>query len=258
MGIFVTAIWDFQCIPVSYTWTRFSGNKSDSGHCLPDEFVLVAAYVQAAITALLDWTLALLPVVLLWDIQMNSRTKASICSLLMFGAVASGPTLARLSYTKYLHHYSEFARRGGSWMVWSTVEIGLVLLASGFAVSLPLIRRLNDIFRPTKHAMNLSQRIQSPIPRTRSCTPSTSKRVRLAKLPRIMCQSVRNVDNSDDWIQIAPDQMLHRRISDGAPKVEIRQCIADSRGNCSSGMCCRAVFDQSAAGLGHLMTTNLT
>lgn len=220
MGMFITAIWDFQCIPVSYTWTKFSGTKPDSGHCLPDEFILVAAYVQAAITALLDWTLALFPVVLLWNVRMSWRTKVSICSLLMFGAVASGSTLARLAYTKYLHHYSEFVRRGSSWMVWSTVEIGLVLLASGFAVSLPLIRRLNDMFKRTKQVENGVQQGQLSISRARSRTSSTSKRIRLSKLPRIMCESVHDVDISKHQIQFSPDRALQRRVSEGAPKIQ--------------------------------------
>jgi len=43
--------------------------------------------VHSAIMAAADWTCAILPVFLVWDLKMNKRLKISVALILMIGAL---------------------------------------------------------------------------------------------------------------------------------------------------------------------------
>jgi hypothetical protein len=74
----------FQCHPVSYFWTQFGGA---SGHCVPARVIADTSYTHAAISATADWTLGILPIFIVRNLKMNSRTKFSVALLLALGAV---------------------------------------------------------------------------------------------------------------------------------------------------------------------------
>jgi hypothetical protein len=74
----------FQCSPVSNFWTRFLG---EPGKCIPGRIIADLAYCHAAIITASDWTLGILPIFLVWNLKMNSRTKVSVAIILAFGSV---------------------------------------------------------------------------------------------------------------------------------------------------------------------------
>ena len=74
----------FQCYPVSYFWTRFLG---ESGTCIPATVVADMTYVHGAITTWSDWTLGLLPIFLVWNLNISPRTKVSVALILGLGAL---------------------------------------------------------------------------------------------------------------------------------------------------------------------------
>lgn len=73
-----------QCRPSAYFWTRFTGGK---GTCLNPKIVVDATYVYSAISCAGDWTLGILPIFVVWNLQMNARTKLSVALILAMGAV---------------------------------------------------------------------------------------------------------------------------------------------------------------------------
>lgn len=73
-----------QCLPSSYFWTRFTGG---SGTCIDPVITVNATYAYSAITCAVDWTLGLLPISLVWDLQMTPRTKLSVAAILALGAM---------------------------------------------------------------------------------------------------------------------------------------------------------------------------
>jgi len=74
----------FQCYPVSYFWTRF---LSGSGQCITTTVIADMTYAHGAISTWSDWTLGILPVFLVWNLNMNPRTKVSVALILGFGAL---------------------------------------------------------------------------------------------------------------------------------------------------------------------------
>jgi len=74
----------FQCKPVNYFWRRFSGAH---GTCLSVHIVPNLTFVHGAICAGSDWILGLFPILLMWNLKMNIRTKIAVGAVLSLGVV---------------------------------------------------------------------------------------------------------------------------------------------------------------------------
>lgn len=71
-----------QCQPISYFWLQFSGGE---GTCFPNgtmQWVTIVFSVGAAATDLL---FGVLPIFVIWNLQMNPRAKAIVGGLLTLG-----------------------------------------------------------------------------------------------------------------------------------------------------------------------------
>jgi hypothetical protein len=73
----------FQCRPVYYFWTRLV--HTAQGQCVSEALGLGSTYAAAAINACTDWTLGLLPIALVWDLQLSKRSKLSVAGILGLG-----------------------------------------------------------------------------------------------------------------------------------------------------------------------------
>ena len=72
----------FQCSPLNYFWRQVYG---ESGHCYNRSIVTTSTSVYSVLSALSDWCLGLLPIAILWSVQINLRTKVVIAALLSLG-----------------------------------------------------------------------------------------------------------------------------------------------------------------------------
>ena len=82
LGFFLLFV--MQCLPSRYFWTRFTGGQ---GSCINPDITVNATYAYSAISCAVDWTLGLLPISLVWNLQMNPRTKLSVAAILALGAM---------------------------------------------------------------------------------------------------------------------------------------------------------------------------
>jgi hypothetical protein len=83
-GIYFFLLFLFQCHPIAYFWGQYSSEK---GNCINPVIVSRTAYFYSAISCWSDWTFCILPGFMVWNLQMNPRTKASVLILFAFGAV---------------------------------------------------------------------------------------------------------------------------------------------------------------------------
>lgn len=74
----------FQCRPSSYFWTQYTGG---SGSCIDPVITVNAVYAYSALVCVGDWTYAVLPVFLIWKLQMNKRSKTVVALILAMGAM---------------------------------------------------------------------------------------------------------------------------------------------------------------------------
>ncbi|KAJ0421335.1 hypothetical protein BJY00DRAFT_111145 [Aspergillus carlsbadensis] len=85
-----------QCSPVSFFWTRMSGDTS--GRCRYIDVIAIMFYVFSVASALFDLTVGLLPIILVHKLQMNIQTKAAVVGLLGMACVASIAVIVRMPY----------------------------------------------------------------------------------------------------------------------------------------------------------------
>lgn len=84
MSIYFFLLFLFQCQPVEYFWGQYAGID---GHCIDPVIISRTAYVYSAISCWSDWSFCILPGFMVWNVQMNPRTKASVLLLFALGAV---------------------------------------------------------------------------------------------------------------------------------------------------------------------------
>jgi hypothetical protein len=80
-GYFFVAL--FQCNPVSAWWMK--GPSSDS--CIDPKIITGATYAASVINAGADWTFGILPIFIVWDLEMARRQKFLVAGILAFAAM---------------------------------------------------------------------------------------------------------------------------------------------------------------------------
>ncbi|KAJ5355399.1 uncharacterized protein N7496_012611 [Penicillium cataractarum] len=130
-----------DCHPISYFWDY--ADPSKSGSCMSANNLVKVAYVYSCLTIICDLTLGLLPIFLVWKLQMNYRTKIAVGGILSMGAIASVAVIIRIPF---LHFYADtnFLHSTYQIAIWSVVETGLGITASSLFTLRPLFRWLLD------------------------------------------------------------------------------------------------------------------
>ncbi|KAM0493238.1 hypothetical protein ACHAP8_009424 [Fusarium lateritium] len=138
-SLFFFLLFVLQCRPTSLFWQRYSSNPPN-GSCLDASVVANAFYGYSAISCVSDWTYSILPIFLVWKLQMSRRTKISVVGILAAGAIASSATIIRFPYLYSLTDIDDFLYSTSDVAIWSTVETGLGITAAAVATLRPLLR----------------------------------------------------------------------------------------------------------------------
>lgn len=89
----------FQCNPVRYFWAK----AQEDGTCINNTVIIALGFVYSIFSIIADFTFALLPAFLVWNLQLKRRTKIALIPLLTMGCVASAAVIARLPFLTKLH-----------------------------------------------------------------------------------------------------------------------------------------------------------
>ncbi|BCS21693.1 uncharacterized protein APUU_22125S [Aspergillus puulaauensis] len=132
----------FDCQPISYFWERLSFLTA-RGTCMSSDVLLITAYVYSGLTIFCDFSLGILPICFIWNLQMNRRTKGVLAGILSLGAVASIGVVIRMPYLK---NYSDvdFLYSTYQIAIWSIIETGLAIIAGSLITLRPLFRWFLD------------------------------------------------------------------------------------------------------------------
>ncbi|KAM5376383.1 hypothetical protein ACJZ2D_005437 [Fusarium nematophilum] len=129
-----------QCRPVHIFWDE---SPLASGHCWDTKVVEGAAYATAALNCLLNWAFGVvLPLVIVWSVEMRTKTKILFAILLSFASIASIATVIRLMVLSSVD-FGSFLADTSCVALWSTVEPGIGIIASCLPVLHPL---MTDLF----------------------------------------------------------------------------------------------------------------
>ncbi|KAF5876850.1 putative polytopic membrane protein [Botrytis fragariae] len=132
-----------QCWPIPFIWERYATTPGRStGNCLPRGIVLGGTYLHSIISAGSDWALALLPIVMLWNVQMPTGIRLIVGGIVGCGAIASTATIIRIPTVSSILNADDFLFKSIPLAVWSTVEPGMAIFAASLATLRPLLRRI--------------------------------------------------------------------------------------------------------------------
>ncbi|KNG84893.1 integral membrane protein [Aspergillus nomiae NRRL 13137] len=158
VGIVFLFLSIFQCQPVSYYWNRLWME----GHCLDMNSLLGVVYMYSAVAAACDFTMGLLPVSLIWRLQMDNRTKLAVAGILGIGCIASAAVIVRIPFLSsakspdFLHATTQIS-------ICSNVEACLGITAGSLATVRPIIRMWSRMASsiPSQHSLIASHPIAS-------------------------------------------------------------------------------------------------
>ncbi|KAF4960302.1 hypothetical protein FSARC_10499 [Fusarium sarcochroum] len=134
------------CHPITTLW-----GETTYGDCNP-KLNSIIGFFFSAVSILTDWILAILPCILLWNIQMKPRVKLPVMFMLGLGVFASTATVVRLRYLTLYNNPAEFVYSTGAIGLWSILEEGIGIIAG----SMPSLRPLLSLpfFSRTTYASN--------------------------------------------------------------------------------------------------------
>lgn len=158
-----------QCIPVSEFWL----NHPASNKCIPEGPTTGITYALGAVNAFADWSFGILPFFIVWDLQMNMRTKTLVAGILAFAAIGSTATVVRMQYIHSLTNGPDFLFATKNVAIWSTVEPGVGITAGSLATLRPLLQTL--LWRLGLASAPASARARTPSHPSRSRSKSAQK-----------------------------------------------------------------------------------
>lgn len=94
------------CQPLPYYWDK----TIEGGWCASTSIITRISYLISVMAVITDWTCSLVPCFVVWNLQMKSRLKISVCAVLALGIVASAATVIRLPYLRYYNIVTNYAR----------------------------------------------------------------------------------------------------------------------------------------------------
>ncbi|KAF7441427.1 Integral membrane protein [Pyrenophora tritici-repentis] len=145
VGVAYTSVVIFQCKPISYWWDL---DTNHTGTCLSSTLVMNFTFVVSGLNSFADWVFAVLPVLIVKDLQMKKRMKFVVAGVIALAAIGCTATIARLPYTRTLKGYKgDFLYRTTDFAIWSTVEVGLGITAGSIATLRPLLKQAFEITR---------------------------------------------------------------------------------------------------------------
>jgi hypothetical protein len=77
---FVTLL---QCAPLSYFWDK----SSQTGSCINVDVIIALTFLYSAVSVFCDFTFAILPIFLVWNLNMSIKTRIMLIPILGMACV---------------------------------------------------------------------------------------------------------------------------------------------------------------------------
>ncbi|KAF2846667.1 hypothetical protein T440DRAFT_541093 [Plenodomus tracheiphilus IPT5] len=130
----------FQCNPVEAAWR--ADLVAEGGHCQPPVYLQNVYYFCSSVNIFTDWATALMPIALLWNVQMNRNTKITVAGVLGLGIFTSVSGLVRMKYTVALTSSHDYVHGLANILIWGYAEPALGMLVGNIATLRPLFQRM--------------------------------------------------------------------------------------------------------------------
>ncbi|KAF7949388.1 uncharacterized protein EAE97_002897 [Botrytis byssoidea] len=124
------------CRPMAFTWDK----TIPDGKCSSINAILILSYCFSAMNIITDLSTALIPAFIVWNLKLSPRIKVAISILLGMGMFASIATIIRVKYFPNYAKAVDYLYGVAPIVWWSTIEIGLGIIAACLSALRPLLR----------------------------------------------------------------------------------------------------------------------
>ncbi|KAL2065250.1 hypothetical protein VTL71DRAFT_2919 [Oculimacula yallundae] len=136
----------FQCQPVAYFWLRFNGGQ---GYCFSGRVISDITIVFSVVAAMVDLLFGILPIFVIWNLNMNRRAKVIAGGLLALGIIAGLSVVIRIIYINSLSDPEEdFTFLTFKVAIWSIIEPAIGIICMAISTYRPLFKSLRDKISP--------------------------------------------------------------------------------------------------------------
>ncbi|EHA56704.1 hypothetical protein MGG_11887 [Pyricularia oryzae 70-15] len=125
-----------QCRPLEFVWNK----ALPGGECLSVQDLVFSSYFNSAISILTDMILALLPVPMLWRVQMNRRVKASVAGILSLGLFTVAAAFVKVYYIADWGKLGDPLWESTDITIWYTTEISVAIVAGSIPCLKPMFK----------------------------------------------------------------------------------------------------------------------
>ncbi|KXG48491.1 uncharacterized protein PGRI_023610 [Penicillium griseofulvum] len=151
------------CRPAERIW-----NQNVDGSCFSLNFQLIAGISQAAFNAFNDLALALFPAYIFWHVQLASKMKFAIISVMGAGIFAAAATVVKCILLKNLPAHADITWSWADITIWYTIEMYVIIICA----SLPTLRQSYSVVlqrsrKSSAYMRSESTPRQKPIPLVR-------------------------------------------------------------------------------------------
>ncbi|KAI5921295.1 hypothetical protein F4810DRAFT_679234 [Camillea tinctor] len=134
-----------QCRPLSLLW------GVGQGSCINFEITVRTGIAFSAIDIVLNWLYSLIPIPMLWKVQIGPHLKIAVLGLFGIGVLSSIATVVRFKYIVDLAarnlNIADDRSNDLRVLLWSHVEVFLAILTSSLLNLRPLLRHITNYFR---------------------------------------------------------------------------------------------------------------
>ncbi|KAL8733774.1 MAG: hypothetical protein Q9181_003468 [Wetmoreana brouardii] len=142
VSVFITALFAViflfaQCQPARAHWTP-SMIKNGTGHCWNPIPVNNYDIVIAGYFAFLDFALAILPVDIVWKLQIATKKKLLLCALLGMGIFAGVCAAIKTSQLRTVTKKTDITWKTSQYLLWNALEVNVIIIAACIPTLRPL------------------------------------------------------------------------------------------------------------------------
>ncbi|RDW62890.1 uncharacterized protein DSM5745_10001 [Aspergillus mulundensis] len=146
-----------NCIPVEAAW-----DPSVGGSCKPAYVLADAYYACTAVNIVTDWITAIMPIPLLWNVQLDKHSKMAVIGLMGLGIFASLSACVRLKYTVNLTNQDDYLYAIANVVIWGFAENAIGMIVGNVATLRPLFHQFFE--RTLRRTGYTSSRSRSRFP----------------------------------------------------------------------------------------------
>ncbi|KAK1986841.1 hypothetical protein LZ30DRAFT_240947 [Colletotrichum cereale] len=204
---FVTLL---QCQPISYFWNQ----RTQEGHCVPIDVIIALTFLYSAFSVICDFTFAILPIVLIWKLKMNRKTKLALVPVMAMACIASAAVVVRMPFVLDFKN-PDFLYATVDIAIWSTTEQGLSITAGSLATLRPLFRLVGHRLGLTSMGPSHDSERGDPSGmggKAKDISNASSSRQRHGPLSLTTFMAKDDVD-SHEMVNCDPDRSLQQKAS---------------------------------------------